>query len=57
MLIGSFNIRGLGSRFKHNKVREFIVSKSLEFIMIQETKISEFFPILGKWWWAPFYLV
>lgn len=42
-MIRSFNIRGLGSRFKHNKVREFIVSKSLEFIMIQETKIGEFY--------------
>lgn len=34
MLIGSFNICGFGSRFKQNRVKELIVSISLEFIVI-----------------------
>lgn len=42
MLIESFNIRGLKSRIKKKNVREFIVSKSLEFITIQEYNIDEF---------------
>jgi hypothetical protein len=40
MIVGSFNIRGLGSRVKRRKVRELIASESLDFLALQETKLE-----------------
>lgn len=41
MLINSFNFRGHGGRFKKNKARELFFSKSLDFMVIQETKLND----------------
>jgi exonuclease III len=40
MIIETFNIRGLGSRVKRRKVREFISSEKFDFLAIQETKME-----------------
>jgi exonuclease III len=40
MIIGSFNIRGLGGRIKKRKVKEFISSNRLDCVLIQETKLG-----------------
>jgi hypothetical protein len=40
MIVGSFNIRGLGSRVKRRKVRDIITSENLDFIALQETKLE-----------------
>lgn len=42
MLTGSCNIWVLGKRIKHNKMNELFTSKSMEFLVIQETKINDF---------------
>lgn len=42
MLKTSFNIYGLANRFKHNKVRELIISKFLKFLATLETKAGDF---------------
>jgi exonuclease III len=39
MIVGTFNIRGLGSRVKKRKVRELISSEKLDFLALQETKL------------------
>jgi len=39
MIIGSFNVCGLGGRIKKRKVREFVSSNHLDFLLIQETKL------------------
>lgn len=39
-VIGSFKICGLGSRVKQNKMKKINVFKSLDFLAIQETKLS-----------------
>lgn len=41
MLIRSFNVHGLGSQIKKSNIRDLIISKSLEFLAIQETKLSK----------------
>lgn len=41
ILICSFNVRGLGVRIKKNKVNEFILTNGLDFVVVQETKLSE----------------
>lgn len=41
MLINSFNFRGHGSRINKNKARELIFSKSMDFVVIQETKLND----------------
>jgi exonuclease III len=40
MIIGSFNIRGIGGRIKKSKVRKFISSNHLDCVLLQETKLS-----------------
>jgi mannosylglycoprotein endo-beta-mannosidase len=40
MIVGSFNIRGLGSRVKRRKVRELIALEKLDFLALQETKLE-----------------
>jgi hypothetical protein len=34
MIIGSFNIRGLGGRIKKNKIREFVSANHLDCLLI-----------------------
>lgn len=41
MLIGFFNVYGLASKIKKSKVKYLIISKSLKFLTIQETKLYE----------------
>lgn len=52
MLIGSFNGHGLGSMTKTSKVRDFIISKSLVFLAIHETKLSEVSTSLAHSLWG-----
>lgn len=40
MIITSFNIRGLGSASKRNKIRELVRNNKVEFMAIQETKME-----------------
>jgi len=40
MIIGSFNIRGLGGRIKKQKVKDFISSNRMDCVLIQETKLG-----------------
>lgn len=40
MIIGSFNIRGLGGRIKKRRVKEFVASNRLDCLLLQETKLS-----------------
>lgn len=40
MIIGSFNIRGLGGRIKKREVREFISSNHLDCVLLQKTKLG-----------------
>ncbi|KAK2372071.1 hypothetical protein P8452_45480 [Trifolium repens] len=47
MIVGSFNIRGLGSRVKRRKVRDLVRIEKLDFLALQETKlqsVSDSFP-------------
>lgn len=39
MKIGSINIRGMGAGIK-KKIRSFVTSERLEFLVIQETKLE-----------------
>jgi exonuclease III len=56
MIIGSFNIRRLGSRIKKRKVREFVSSNHLDFLLIEETKLSTVSEGLCHYLWGnPFY--
>jgi len=41
MIIGSFNVCGLGGRIKKRKVREFVSSNQLDCLLVQETKLCE----------------
>jgi mannosylglycoprotein endo-beta-mannosidase len=41
MIICSFNVRGLGSRVKRNKVRELVRNYKVDFLALQETKMEE----------------
>jgi mannosylglycoprotein endo-beta-mannosidase len=40
MIVGSFNIRGMGSRVKRRKVIELISLEKLDFLALQETKLE-----------------
>jgi exonuclease III len=40
MIIGSFNIRGLGVRIKKRKIKEFISNNHLDCVLLQETKMA-----------------
>lgn len=46
MLICYFNIRKLGGMINKNKEEELILSKSMDFVAIQETEVSKFFDSL-----------
>lgn len=46
MLICSFNVRGLSVRIKKNKVSEFIFTNGLNFVVVQETNLSEVYEFL-----------
>lgn len=52
MIIGSFNIRGLGGRIKKRKVRDFISSNHLDCVLIQETKLSVVSEALCHYLWG-----
>lgn len=41
MIVGSMNIRGLGTRPKRNKIRYLVWEQKLDFIVIQETKMED----------------
>jgi hypothetical protein len=36
----SFNVRGLGGRIKRKKVRDLVRAEKVDFLAIQETKLS-----------------
>jgi hypothetical protein len=40
MIVGSLNIRGLGSRVKRSKIKSFINLEKIDFMAIQETKLA-----------------
>ncbi|MCH94158.1 LINE-1 reverse transcriptase like, partial [Trifolium medium] len=40
MIVGSFNLRGLGSRVKRRKVRDLVRVENLDFLALQETKLE-----------------
>ncbi|XP_050876677.1 uncharacterized protein LOC127080400 [Lathyrus oleraceus] len=46
MLICSFNVRGLSVRIKKNKVSEFIFTNGLNFVVVQESNLSEVYEFL-----------
>jgi len=52
MIIGSFNIRGLGGRIKKRKVCEFISANHLDCVLHQETKLSTVFEALCHYLWS-----
>jgi len=52
MIIGSFNICGLGGRIKKRKVREFVLSSQLDCVLIQETKLCSVSESLVYYLWG-----
>jgi hypothetical protein len=40
MIVGTFNVRGLGSRVKKRKVRDLIMTEKLDFLALRETKLE-----------------
>lgn len=40
MQIGTFNVRGLGGTSKQNKIKNMVYSEKLDFMLIQETKMT-----------------
>jgi hypothetical protein len=40
MIVCSFNVRGLGSRVKRNRIRDLVRDQRVEFLAIQETKME-----------------
>jgi exonuclease III len=40
MIVGTLNIRGLGSRVKRRKVRDLVRLERLDFLALQETKLQ-----------------
>lgn len=51
MKIGSFNVRGLGSRVKREEVWEFFSKNKLDLCCIQETKLGVFSEMIGRTIW------
>lgn len=49
MKIGSFNIRGLGSRVKKDEVFDFFTKNELDICCIQETKLEVFSELEARW--------
>jgi hypothetical protein len=52
MIIGSFNVRGLGGRIKKRKVKDFVSSNHLDCLLIQETKLSSVSEGLCHYLWG-----
>jgi hypothetical protein len=52
MIIGTLNIRGLGSRVKKKKVREFVVEEKLDFLALQESKVEVFVEPMIHYLWG-----
>jgi hypothetical protein len=52
MIIGSFNIRGLGGMIKKRKVRDFISANHLDCVLIQETKLAFMLEVLCHYLWG-----
>jgi hypothetical protein len=52
MIICSFNVRGLGSRVKRNKVRELVRVNNVDFLAIQESKMEEITEVLVHSLWG-----
>jgi hypothetical protein len=52
MIVCSFNIRGLGSRVKRNKIRDLVKDHNLDFLAIQETKMEEMSDVLCYSLWG-----
>lgn len=48
MIIGSFNIRGLGIAIKNEEIFSFFKKQRLDVCRIQETKIVNFSEEVGK---------
>jgi exonuclease III len=40
MIVGTFNIRGMGSRVKRRKIRDLVLSEKIDFLAVQETKME-----------------
>jgi exonuclease III len=40
MIVGSFNIRGLGSRVKRRRIRDLVRDEKLDFLALHETKLQ-----------------
>lgn len=56
MLIGSFNIYGLRSIIKKSKVKEFVSSNYLEFMVTQETNLCDMSTSLVYFLWGNLFL-
>jgi exonuclease III len=52
MIVGSFNIRGLGSRIKRRKVRDLVRVERLDFLALQETKLQSVCDSLPRSLWG-----
>jgi len=52
MIVGSFNIRGLGGRIKKRKIQEFVSPNHLDCLLIQETKLSSVFEGVYHYLWG-----
>lgn len=52
MIVGTFNVRGLGGRIKKRRVREVISSNHLDFVALQETKLEVVFEALVFYLWG-----
>jgi exonuclease III len=52
MITDSFNIRGLGSRIKKRKVKEFNSANRLDCVLIQETKLGFMSEALCHYLWG-----
>lgn len=51
MKIGSYNIRGLGSKIKKDEIHSFFINNKLDFCCVQETKIESFSDLVGRSIW------
>lgn len=51
MKIGSYNIRGLGSKLKKDEIFSFFSSNNLDICCVQETKVEEFTELEGRLLW------
>jgi len=52
MIIGSFNVRGLGVGLRKGRSKEFVSSNQLDCLLIQETKFSSVSESLCHYLWG-----